>query len=71
MQDQRIEKVVSVAVNIIKVLVIIYIGLVEVIKIIKLLRENLDTEFNTSRKWALQAYSILKKRQAERKVVGV
>jgi len=28
-------------------------------------------EFEISRKWASQAYSILKKRQAERKVAGV
>ena len=39
MQDQRIEKLVAVAVNITKVLVIIYLGLVEVFKIIKLLRK--------------------------------
>ena len=71
MQDQRIEKIASVAVNITKVLVIIYLGLIEVFKIGKLLREKLDAEFNISRKWALQAYSILKKRQAERKVAGV
>ena len=71
MQDQRIEKIVSVAVNIIKVLVIIYLGLVEVFKIGKLLREKLDFEFDISRKWASQAYSILKKRPAERKVAGV
>ena len=71
MQDQRIEKLVAVAVNITKLLVIIYLGLVEVFKISKLLREKLDAEFNISRKWASQAYSILKKRQAERKVAGV
>ena len=71
MQDQRIEKIASVAVNITKVLVIIYLGLIEVFKICKLLKEKLDTEFGISRKWASQAYSILKKRQAERKVAGV
>jgi len=71
MQDQKIEKILAIAVNITKVLVIIYLGFVEVFKIGKLLIENLDTEFNISRKWALQAYSILKKRQAERKVAGV
>ena len=71
MQDQRIEKVITFAVNIIKVLVIIYLGFAEVFKIGKLLREKLDTEFDISRKWASQAYSILKKRQAERKVAGV
>ena len=71
MQDQRIEKLVAVAVNITKVLVIIYLGFVEVFKIGKLLREKLEVEFDISRKWASQAYSILKKRQAERKVAGV
>ena len=71
MQDQRIEKVITVAINIIKVLVIIYLGFVEVFKIGKLLREKLDAEFEVSRKWASQAYSILKKRQAERKAAGV
>ena len=68
MQDQRIEKIANVAVNITKVLVIIYLGFVEVFKISKLLREKLNFEFDISRKWASQAYSILKKRQAERKV---
>ena len=71
MQDQRIEKIAAVAVNITKVLVIIYLGFVEVFKISKSLTEKLDAEFDISRKWASQAYSILKKRQAERKVVGV
>ena len=71
MQDQRIEKIVAVAVNIIKVLVIIYLGFLEVFKIGKLFREKLDSEFDISRKWASQAYSILKKRQAERKVAGL
>ena len=71
MQDQRIEKLVAVAVNIIMLLVIIYIGFVEVFKIGKLLREKLDAEFDISRKWASQAYSILKRRQAEQKIAGV
>ena len=71
MQDQRIEKIAAVAVNITKMLVIIYLGFVEVFKIGKLLRKNLDAEFDVSRKWASQAYSILKKRQAEGKVAGV
>ena len=71
MQDQRIEKLVAVAVNITKVLVIIYLGLVEVFKIGKLLGEKLNTEFDISRKWASQNYSILKKRLAEGKVAGV
>ena len=71
MQDQRIEKIAAVAVNITKGLVIIYLGFVEVFKIGKLLIENLDTEFDISRKWASQNYSILKKRLEERKVAGV
>ena len=71
MQDQRIEKLVAMAVSITKLLVIIYLGFVEVFKISELLREKLDAELDISRKWASQAYSILKKRQAERKVAGV
>ena len=71
MQDQKIEKIAAVAVNITKVLVIIYLGFVEVFKIGRLLIENLNTEFDISRKWASQNYSILKKRLAERKVAGV
>ena len=71
MQDQKIEKIAAVAVNITKVLVIIYLGFVEVFKIAKLLIENLTTEFDISRKWASQNYSILKKRLADDKVAGV
>ena len=71
MQDQKIEKIVAVAVNITKVLVIIYLGFVEIFKIGKLLKENLNTEFDISRKWASQNYSILKKRLAEGKVASV
>ena len=71
MQDQKIEKIAAVAVNMTKVLVIIYLGFVEVFKIGKLLREKLDVEFDISRKWASQNYSILKKRLAEGKVAGV
>ena len=71
MEEQRIEKIVAGAVNITKVLIIIYLGFVEVFKIGKLLKEKLDNELDISRKWASQAYSILKKRQAERKVAGV
>jgi len=71
MQDQRIEKIAAVAINITKVLVIIYLGFVEVFKIGKLLREKLDTELDISRKWASQNYSILKKRLAEQKIAGV
>ena len=64
MKDQKIEKIASIAVNITKVLVIIYLGFVEVFKIGKLLIDNLNTEFDISRKWASQNYSILKKRLA-------
>ena len=71
MQNQKIETIATVAVNITKVLVIIYLGFVEVFKIGKLLRDKLDTEFDFSRKWASQNYSILKKRLAEKKVAGV
>ena len=71
MQDQKIEKIAAFAVNITKVLVIIYLGFLEVFKIAKLLIENLNTEFDISRKWASQNYSILKKRLAEEKVAGV
>ena len=70
MQDQRIEKIAAVAVNIIKVLVVIYLGFVEVFKIIKSLQKLLDAELDLSRKWASQNYSILKKRLAEKKVAG-
>ena len=71
MQDQKIEKIAAFAVNITKMLVIIYLGFVEVFKIAKLLFENLNTEFDISRKWASQNYSILKKRLAEQKIAGV
>ena len=71
MQDQKIEKIATFAVNITKLLVIIYLGFVEVFKIGKLLREKLDSEFDISRKWASQNYSILKKRLANRKVASV
>ena len=71
MQDQKIEKIAAFAVNITKMLVIICLGFVEVFKIGKLLIENLNTEFDISRKWASQNYSILKKRLAEGKVASV
>ena len=71
MQDQRIEKLVAFAVNITKVLVIIYLGFVEVFKIIKSLQKFLDAELDISRKWASQNYLILKKRLEERKVAGI
>ena len=70
MQNQRIEKLVAVAINITKVLAIIYLGIVEVFKIGKSLRKILVTESN-SRKWASQKYSILKIRQAKQKLAGV
>ena len=71
MQDQRIEKLVAVAVNLTKMLLIIYLGFEEVFKIIKSLQKLLDAELDISRKWASQNYSILKKRLKERKVAGV
>ncbi len=71
MQDQRIEKIAAVAVNITKVLVIIFLGFVEVFKIGKLIKDKLDAELDISRKWASQNYSILKKRLAEQKVAGI
>ena len=71
MQDQKIEKIATVAVNITKVLVIIYLGFQEVFKIIKSLQKLLDAELDISRKWASQNYSILKKRLAKQKIAGV
>ena len=73
MQDQRIEKIATVAVNIIKVLLVIYLGFEEVFKIGKSLREKLDDyldDLRVPREWASEAYAILKKRLAERKVAG-
>ena len=71
MKDQRIEKIAAVAINITKVLLIIYLAFEEVFKIGKSLRKSLDAESDISRKWASQAYSILKKRLEEQKVAGV
>jgi len=71
MQNQRIEKLAAVAINITKVLFIIYLGFEEVLRIIKSLQKLLDTELDISRKWASQNYSILKKRLAKQKVAGV
>ncbi len=71
MQDQKIEKLVSFAANITKLLVIIYLGFVEVFNIIKSLQKLLDAELDISRKWAYHNYSILKKRLAEQKIAGV
>ena len=59
--DQRIENIAAVAVNVVKLLVIIYLGVEEVIKISKLLKNRLDPDFDNSREWASQAYAILKK----------
>ena len=70
MQNQRIEKLAAVAINISKLLIIIFLGIDEVFKIGKSLRKNLDPEFDTSRRWASQSYSILKKRQAKQKLAG-
>ena len=70
MQNQKIEKIASFIINITKVLLIIYLGIEEVFKIIKSVQKDLDAEFDISRKWASQNYSILKKRLAERKVAG-
>ena len=69
MQDQRIEKIASVALNIIKVLLIVYLAFEEVFKIGKSLRKILVTD--NSQKWASQAYSILKRRKAKQKLAGV
>ena len=71
MQDQRIEKLVDVAIKITKMLLIIYLGFEEVFKIIKSLQKLLDAELDISRKWATQNYLILKKRLAEQKIAEV
>ena len=71
MQDQRIEKLVAVAVKITKLQVISYLGSIDVFKIIKSLQKLLDAELDISRKWASQNYSILKKRLAKQKIAGV
>ena len=69
MQDQRIEKIAAIALNIIKVLLIVYLAFEEVFKKGKSLRKILVTD--NSQKWASQAYSILKRRQAKQKLAGV
>ena len=58
MEKQRIEKIAAGAVNITKVLIIIYLGLVKYLKLANY-SKRINTEFDT-RKWASQAYSILK-----------
>lgn len=70
MQNQRIEKLAAVAINITKVLAIIYFGTIEVYKIGKFLRKILITESNNSQKWASKTYSILKIRQAKEKLAA-
>ena len=74
--DQRIEKIAGAALNVTKVLVIIYLGIEEVFKISKSLKKKLeyllDVDFDNSREWASQSYAILKKRLAEQKeAVGI
>jgi len=73
--DERIEKIAAVALNVTKLLVIIYLGFEEVFKISKSLRKKLDAYFDdlrVPREWASQAYAILKKRLAEQKeAVGI
>ena len=49
MQNQRIEKLAAVAINITKVLIIIFLGIEEVFKIGKSLRKILVTESDISR----------------------
>ncbi len=71
MQDHRIEKLAAFAINITKVLLIIYLGFEEVFKVIKSFQKLLDAELDMSRKWASQNYSFLKKRLEERKMAGV
>ena len=62
----------AVALNVLKVLIIIYLGVEEVIKISKSLKKKLNADFDNSREWASQAYAILKKRLAEQKeAVGI
>ena len=65
--DQRIEKIAAVALNVTKVLILIYLGVEEVFKISKSLKKRLDPYFDISQKWASQAYAILKKGLAEQK----
>ena len=48
MSDQRIEKIAAFAVTISKLSVIIYLGFVEVFKIIKSLQKLLDAELDIS-----------------------
>ena len=73
MPEKTVEKTAAFAVTISKLAVIIYLGFVEVFKIGKLIREKLDAylhDLRVPREWASEAYAILKKRLAERKVAG-
>ncbi len=73
MPEKTLEKTASFAVNISKLAVIFYLGLVEVFKIGILIREKLGAYFDElrlSREWAEEAYAILKKRLEEQKVAG-
>ena len=68
--DQRVLKIAAVALNVTKMLVIIYLGIEEVFKISKSLRNKLDAyldDLRVPREWASQAYAILKKQNAEQK----
>ena len=72
--DQRIEKIAAVAVNVVKVLVIIYLGVEEVFKIRKSLKKKLDDYFawadddlRVHREWASQAYAMLKNYKRNKK----
>ena len=69
--DERIEKIAAVALNVTKVLVIIYLGVEEVFKISKSLKKRLDPDFDNSREWASQAYAILKKQHAKKEAEGI
>ena len=76
--DQRVLKIAAVAINVTKVLVIIYLAVEEVFKISKSLKNKLDDYFawadddlRVHREWASQAYAILKKRLAEQKEAEV
>ena len=71
--DERIEKIAALALNVTKALVIIYLGVEEVFTVSKSFKKKLDAYFDdlrAPREWASQAYAILKKRLAERKVAG-
>ena len=73
--DQRVVKIAVLALNVTKLLVIIYLGIEEIFKISKSLRKKLDSyldDLRVPREWASQAYAILKKRLEEQKeAVGI